>query len=154
MAKSKVTLKVKKGDDPRVPVNSDFDTRDRLAELVSSGNLLKPDDKAAIYGSLISAYGQDKAAKIMNHAYIFNQRGDVQNLPIEDKLKAFYAIGSNDPEVSQILNRSKSLGYGVVPGFREGSSAINQELSGRVAPTASGVVNPAVVNRVRLRVSR
>lgn len=153
MAKSKVMIKVAPGD-PKVPVNMDFDIRDRLAELVGKGNALSPDDKAAIYGGLVSSLGKEKATKMMNHAYIFNQRGDVQNLPLEDKLKSFYTIGSTDPELSQIMTKSKSLGYGVVPGLRESSSDLNQSLTGRTAPTTPGVVNPEVVKRVMVRVNK
>jgi hypothetical protein len=137
---------------PKIDV--DFDIRDRLAELVGKGNALSPDDKAAIYGNLAATLGEGRARKIMTHAYIFNQRGDVQNLPLEDKLRSFYAIGSSDPEVQGVIQKSKTLGYGVVPGFREGSSSINQELTGRVAPTATATASPDVQQRIRVRLNK
>lgn len=153
MAKA-VMLKVSKTGTPSVPNKVDFDVRDRLAELVGRGNNLSPDDKAGIYGDLVATVGEKTATKIMNHAYIFNQRGDIQSLPLEERLKSLYTIGSNDPDVLQVLNKSKSLGYGVIPGLREGSSAINQELTGRMSQPVSGVVNPQVRNKVMLRVNK
>lgn len=142
---------------PTVPMNGDFDIRDRLAELVGKGNALSPDDKSAIYGSLASAYGNDKAQKIMTHAFIFNQRPDVAKLPLEEKIKAFYTIGSNDPDVNAVIAKSKTLGYGPVPGFRQSSSAINQQLSGQVPASTVPVtttLNPEAQKKIMLRVNK
>jgi hypothetical protein len=137
---------------PKIDV--DFDIRDRLAELVGKGNTLSPDDKAAIYGDLAATVGADKAQKIMSHAYIFNARPEVQRLPLEERLRSFYTIGSNDPDVQSFIQRSKTLGYGTIPGFRESSSAINQELTGKITPTAVAASAPEVRRKVRLAVSK
>lgn len=140
---------------PVVPNRGEFDVRDRLAELVGKGNALNPDDKAAIYGSLVSSLGKEKAEKVMTHAYIFNNRPDVVKLPLEDKLKAFYTIGSNDPDVNALISKSKTLGYGALPGFRQSSSAMNQQLSGQVPVAAgSGVTNPEAQRRVMVQVRK
>lgn len=137
---------------PKIDV--DFDIRDRLAELVGKGNALKPDDKVAIYRNLVSSLGEQKARKVMDHAYIFNQRPDVQALPVEEKLRTFYTMGSNDPEINGLISHSKSLGYGTVPGFRESVSGINRSMQG-TAPTAevSGI-NPEVQRRIMLKISK
>lgn len=143
MAK-KIVLKVSpsvgdpiKGSDitytSRSPMARRLDVRDHIAELVGKGNSMSANDRAAIYGSLSAAIGQDKALKVMNHAYIFNQRPDVLKLPVEDKLRSFYDIGSNDPDVNDVISKSKSIGYGILPGFRESSSGINQLLAGRIS---------------------
>jgi len=113
-------------------IDRDLDIRDRLMELVGKGNILKPEDKAGIYGSLTRLIGNDAAQKLMNHAYIFNTRPDVQKLPVEEKLNAFYDIGSSDPYIKDVLSKTKALGYGVGPGFRTSISQINQQLAGRV----------------------
>lgn len=162
---AKILLKVapKSGDptkptavgDVVVPTNrskydQDFDLRDRLSELAVRGNSLNPDDKAAIYGYLTSNLGKDRAMKLMNHAYIFNSRPDVQRLSPEEKIKSFYEIGSSDPEVMEVMGRTKKLGYGVLPGFRESVSALNQALQGR----ASTTVDPEAARRVLLRVNK
>lgn len=135
-------------------IDLDVDMRDKLAELVGKGNALLPDDKAGIYGRLTALMGKDKAQKIMNHAYIFNQRPDVQKLPLEDKLKAFYTIGSNDPDVAKIMARSKSLGYGVVPGFRGSNSSLNQELQGLNAAPPGSTGNTEIPQRVMLKINK
>lgn len=139
----------------RPKIDQDFDIRDRLAELVGKGNALSPDDKAAIYGNLTARVGKDKAMKIMNHAYIFNQRSDVIKLPLEERLKAFYTIGSNDKDVNDVIVKSKSLGYGAVPGFRQSSSDINQQLTGQVpVPVVTTAVSPEIQKRVMLQVRK
>lgn len=131
-----------------------FDLRDRLAELVGKGNTLAPDDKAAIYGNLVTMLGKDKAQKVMNHAFIFNSRPDVQKLGLEDKLKSFYTIGSNDPEVMEVIGKTKNLGYGVVPGFRSSSSDANQQLQGRTTPVVSAAPVEEIKKKVMLRVGK
>lgn len=154
MAKS---IKLKVSSAPTVPNRGEFDIRDRLAELIGKGNALNPDDKAAIYGSLATSLGKDKAQKIMTHAFLFNQRPDVVKLPLEDKIRAFYTIGSNDPDVNTVISKSKTLGYGTLPGFRESSSAINQQLSGQVIPRATAVtaaVTPEAQRKIMLRVNK
>lgn len=121
----------------RTPIDVNFDLRDRMMELVGKGNVLSPDEKAGIYGDLAAMVGKEKAQKLMDHAYIFNSRGDVQGLKPEDKINAFYNIGSHDPFVQEVIGKTKGLGYGVGPGFRTSLSQINQQLTGRVPVTAS-----------------
>lgn len=136
------------------PIAQNLDIRDHLAALVGRGNALSPDDKAAIFGGLTSALGKDKAMKIMDHAYLFNQRPDILKLPLEDKLKSFYTIGANDPDVNDVIMKSKSLGYGVLPGFRESSSGINQALTGKAPDVMAASIDPEVKKRVLLRISK
>lgn len=141
----------------RTPIDTNFDLRDRLAELVGRGNSLVGDDKAAIYGWLKGQLGDSKAQKILNHAYIFNARPEVQKLPLEDKLRAFYTIGSSDPDVMDVINRTKNLGYGVVPGARTSSSDINAQIYGS-RPGADAVsTSPGGENikkKIQLRISK
>lgn len=151
---AKAVVKVTKSGDPKVPVKTDFDIRDKLAELVGSGNALSPDNKAAIYGSLVASLGKDKANKLMDHAFIFNSRSDLKSLPLEDKLRRFYDIGSSDPDISNIITKSKSLGYGILPGLRQSSSALNQELTGALLPVAALSPSQEVQNRIRLQVNK
>lgn len=132
----------------------EFDIRDGLSALVGKGNALLPDDKAAIYGTLVNSLGEQKARKVMDQAYIFNQRPDVQSLPVEDKIRAFYTIGSNDPDVGAVIARSKSLGYGPLQGFRTSSNAVNQELAGRIPATGDIRVDPEIKKRVMVKVKK
>lgn len=123
----------------RTTTDINMDLRDRLMELVGKGNVLTPDEKSGIYSDLTNMIGQDKAQKLMNHAYIFNTRGDVQGLKPEDKLNAFYTIGSNDPYVQDVISKTKGLGYGIGPGFRTSHSQINQQLAGRIPTTVAAI---------------
>lgn len=138
----------------KTQTDADLDLRDRLAELVTKGNTLSPDDKAAIYGGLTSMLGKDKAQKIMTHAYIFNARPEIQKLGLDDKLRSFYTVGSNDPDVQAVLGKTKNLGYGVVPGFNRSSSSLNQEIQGQIQPQTITALNPEVQKKVLLRVSK
>lgn len=135
-------------------IHKSLDLRDRIAELVGKGNALNPDDKAGIYKGLSDIVGIDKAQKIMNHAFIFNSRPDVQKLPIEEKLKTFYTIGSSDPDVTDAITKTKNLGYGVIPGFRSSVSDINQQLSGRIPTVAGSGINPEIQKKVLLKISK
>lgn len=135
-------------------IDLDFDIRDRLSELVGKGNALKPDDKVAIYRNLVSSLGEQKAQKVMNHAFIFNQRPDVQALPVEDKLRTFYTMGSNDPDVNGLISRSKSLGYGTVSGFRSSSSDLNQSMQRPMPAASTAGINPDVQKRIMLKISK
>lgn len=160
---AKVTVRVKA--DPTKPktvgdvlipagktkTDQDFDLRDKLSELAVRGNSLSPDDKAAIYGALTANLGKDRAMKLMNHAYIFNTRPDVQKLSPEEKLKSFYTIGSSDPEVMEVMGRTKNLGYGILPGFRNSVSVLNQSIQGNNPVQTQQTVNPEVTRRIILK---
>lgn len=130
---------------------TDMDLRDKVAELAVMGASLKPDDKAAILGYLTNTLGADKAQKLMTHAYLFNSRPDMQGRSPEEKIKSFYTIGSNDPSVMEVLNRTKNLGYGILPGFRESVSNLNQAIQGNVGAAA---INPEAQKKVMLRVGK
>lgn len=153
MAKVKLRVPVT-GETPTVPVDADFDMRDKLSELAIRGNMLAPDDKMAIMGYLSSQLGKEKAEKLMTHAYIFNSRPEVQRLSPEDKLRSFYTIGSTDPDIKAVIDKSKSLGYGVVPGFRESVSTLNQAIQKGETTTPVTSVNPEVQRRIRLKINK
>lgn len=166
---AKVTLKVKPNTgDPAKPqmvgdvmlpsgkttIDRDFDLRDKLSELAVMGGSLSPDDKSAIYGYLSANLGDKKAQKLMDHAFIFNSLPENKNLTPEEKIKSFYARGSNDADIMEVIGRTKNLGYGVVPGFRGSNSALNQAIQkGTVGQPISGV-NPEVQRRIMLKTSR
>lgn len=151
---AKIMLKVGGKGDPKVPIKTDFDIRDVLTGLIGSKNVLSPDDKAAMYGNLVSSIGRNKADKLMTHAYIFNQRPDIQNLSMDDRLRRFYDIGASDPEVGDIIAKSKSLGYGVLPGAQTSPNVLNQRLTGRLPSDTIGAVNPEVQRRIMLQVKK
>lgn len=131
----------------------DFDIRDRISELVGKGNTLMPDDKAAIYSNLMGIMGPEKARKVMDHTYLFNSRPEVQGLPVEEKIKSFYTVGSNDPTVNELIQKTKALGYGPVQGFRTSHSTGNQQLTGAI-PTVAAAVSPDIKKKVMIKVKK
>jgi len=135
------------------PTKTALDVRDHLAALVAAGNNLSQEDRKAVFQGLSNALGQEQAQKVLLHTYMFNNRPDVQRLPIEEKLRTFYDIGSNDPAVHDLLAKTKTLGYGVVPGFRESSSAINQQLTGKI-PAIASLPQPELQKKTMLRISK
>jgi ribosomal protein L23 len=138
----------------RNAVDESFDIRDIMYQLVGSGNALKPDDKMAMYGRLQTLLGADKAQKLMNHAYIFNTRPDVQKLPTEAKITSFFNIGSNDADVNQLIQKTKALGYGVQPGFRTSVSDANQRLAGRLGGDVALNPNEEMQKKVMLKIRK
>jgi hypothetical protein len=151
--------KPKEGNDmvltpKRAKAEADLDLRDALSLLAIKGNALNPDDKAALYSNLTTTLGKDKAQKLLNHAYIFNSRPDMQRLTPEEKLRSFYAIGSNDPDVMEVIGRTKNLGYGVLPGFRESISAGNQSIQAGTYNTAPAVAPEEIKKKVMVRVGK
>lgn len=138
----------------KTPIDVDLDLRDRLAELAIKGNTLNPTDRMAVLSALTTNLGRERAEKLMTHAYIFNSRPEVQKLTPEDKLKSFYSIGSNDPDVQAVIGRTKNLGYGVLPGFRGSISDLNQAVQRGDTYGTSAVVDPEIQRKVRLRINK
>jgi hypothetical protein len=132
----------------------DFDVRDRISELVGKGNALLPDDKMAIFSNLSSVLGKDRAQKVMDHAYLFNTRPEVQRLPLEEKIKSFYTVGSNDPWVHEVIQKTKSLGYGPVEGMRSSHSTGNQQLTGAMPVVAAAATSPVLKKKVMITVKK
>jgi len=165
---AKVLVKVAKAGDPVKPapkkeiaiasgdtaIDTDLDLRDRLSELATKGNSLNSNDKSAIYLALSKSLGQERAQKLMTHAYLFNAKPEMQRLSPEEKIKSFYTIGSNDPDVQEIIGRTKNLGYGVLPGFRNSTSVLNQAVQAGTSERPVGVVDPEVRRKVMVRIGR
>lgn len=131
-----------------------LDVRDRLAELIGKGNAIDADTKSAIFADLQKMIGAEKAMKVMDHAFIFNSRPDVQKLPVEEKIKSFYTIGSRDTDVQDLINKSKGMGYGVIPGFRSSISQINQQLANRTSPAGVAQMSPEIQRKVLLKINK
>jgi hypothetical protein len=161
-----VKLKVKAGDPKkgeiketaiispgRTPLDNTADVRDILTGLVGKGYTTMGDDNIKSgYNRLQSLLGPQQASKLMNHMFMFNSRPDLKNTPVESRIKQFYDTPSADVDVTGTLGKVKSFGYGVVPGFRDSSSQLNQQLSGKT-PTDVAVVAPEAVKAVKLKIA-
>lgn len=136
------------------PIENNLDIRDRIFELIGKGNALSPDDKGAILANLTQTLGAEKAQKLMTQAYLFNTHPDFQKMPIENRIQQFYTIGSNDPDVKDIMDRTRNLGYGLGHGFRTSFSNIAKQLSGQIPITTVTDSNPEIKKKVMVKVSR
>lgn len=158
-----VKLKIKAGDPVvkdevilskgRTPFDTTADVRDILSGLVGKGMTgLNDDDSRNGYSRLQQLVGPQQARKLMTHAFIFNSRPDLKNAPVEARIKQFYDSPSADADVNGALGKVKSFGYGVLPGFRDSSSQLNQQLSGRI-PSEVAVVAPEQAKAVKLKIA-
>ncbi len=136
---------------PKTGVTDDkFDVRDILANFVGRGDRdLSNDQAKKDYHRLTAIIGEPMAQKMMAHVMIFNQRDDQKNQPFEKRLNSLYTIGSNDKDVHQLLQRTGTLGQGVVPGAIESGNLGNMMAEGTINPDLSK--NTAMSTRTALR---
>lgn len=123
----------------RGPIESRLDIRDRIYELLGGGMDMSQMDKNAVYSDLADMIGPEKAQKVFVQTAMFGSHPEHRALPIENRIQLFYDIGSNDPDVKQILDQTRNLGYGLKHGFRTSSSQLNQELAGRIEPRPASI---------------
>lgn len=118
----------------RTSLDDTADVRDLLSAVVGAGkNGLAQDDQAAIFSRLRVLLGQSTADKLINHAFIFNQRNDVMGKTPEQRITQFYDMGSRDQELNSIISKTKQFAQGPVAGSRETSEFLNSKLQGKDA---------------------
>jgi len=64
----------------------------------------------------------------------------------QERLSAFYGMGAQDDEISNILNKVKSFGKGPLTALNESRNVGSQILSKRVLPVPSSPINSTVQN--------
>lgn len=137
----------------RTSLDDTADVRDILSNLVGrkiSG--LSDESTRADYARLQALLGPQKAQKLVTQVIIHNQRN--ANAPMEKSIQDFYDVGSNDPDVNQVLKTVKTFGYGVLPGFRESSKSSIQHMTGRVPMGDAAMNNEDMKQRVMLRLPK
>lgn len=164
MTKVKITktdppVTVKEGEfiRSRTPLDDTADIRDDLALIVGGGNpSLKNDDVRGSFARMQSIMGQDKAAKLMDAIYLHSQRPEVMAMKTpEERINSFYSIGSSNQDIAPYIQRAKTFGYGVIPGFRDSRLLANMILSGREKPTAAvAEVNPELAKKIMVRIAK
>jgi hypothetical protein len=109
--------------------DDDADVRDMLSILVGAGKGgLKPDDQAAVISRLQTILGKDKANKLINHAAIFNERTDVKAKTAQQRISQFYDMGSRDPDVNTLINKTKQLAQGPIAGTKQSVESLMQNI--------------------------
>lgn len=140
----------------RSPVDTDIEARDIISSLVGKGyTSLSDEDARNSYNRLRVIYGQPKAQKLLEQISIYNQRPELRNLPLEERISKFYTIGSSNPAANEIISKAGKLGYGVLPGFRESPYVPNQQLQGLTPDVvAAAPMAEEVKKKVLLRLGK
>lgn len=137
----------------KTTVDRDADVRDLISAIVGSGEINNSPELAAKYQALRGKLGDGMAQKLFNHAIFYNQREGVKNLTPEARVQQFFDIGSSDAELKQLMTGLKSMGYGVVPSFREAPLQDSQRLTGRLKDETP-VMDEETARKIMLKVAK
>lgn len=108
------------------------DIRDALSFLAGKGySSLSDDESRKTFGRLSALVGAPKAQKLATQVFLFNQRPEIQKFTPEQRVNAFYDIGSSDKDIAPFIEKAKNFGSGVLPGFRNSALLGNMQLSGK-----------------------
>lgn len=119
-----------------IPATQSLNTRDILSGIIGKGFTdLKNGDARNAFAYLRSTLGPETAGKLMTHALLFNQRADMQGVDPQKKVQSFYDIGSNDPEVHNIIKRAGGVSYGPAEGLLTSPDRNNMDATGRSMDT-------------------
>jgi|HubBroStandDraft_2_1064218.scaffolds.fasta_scaffold00002_12 hypothetical protein len=122
------------GGSPYIPALDSLNTRDVLSGIVAKGYTdLKSDDARNAFAYLSSSLGAATANKLMLHALLFNQRPEMQRASAQQKVQSFYDMGSNDPEVNNIIARAGKVAQGPLAGLQSAPDLGSVQASGRRA---------------------
>lgn len=112
------------------------DVRDILSELAVKGfQGVGKEQAKAYYDKLTLLVGKQTAMKLIDSVDIFRASPQSKTGTPEDKIQAFYNLGSNDKQVSDVLKKVNAFSTGVKSGARTSSSEGLQEIEGRVKLT-------------------
>lgn len=97
------------------------EARDIIANRIAKGGQgMKDDEGYADFKRMSAILGQDKAQKLFTQLSLYNQDGNIKNLPYGDKVAKFYEMGhGNDKDIFDIFQRIKQVGQGVKAGTND-----------------------------------
>jgi hypothetical protein len=120
----------------RTPGDTSLDISDLISHAVAGGYTSFSDDSIrSNFKYLSGVIGEEKARKLFNQAFIYNQRPDAKQKTPQQKIQSFYDIGSNDPEVNKTLESIKNQGAGVQARFDQSTYEGNKEITGKMKAT-------------------
>lgn len=129
------------------------DVRDILSNLVGRKvSNLSDENTRSDFARLQALLGSQKAQKLITQVIIHNQRN--ANAPMEKSIQDFYEVGSNDPEVNDVLKTVKGFGYGVLSGFRDSAKQGNQLLAGKIPGATASVDQEDLQRKIMLRLPK
>lgn len=127
-----------------------LNVRDAISAFVGKRYIGTQDDSArALYSFLRGKLGGDAASKLLTHLSLFNQRTDMLKATPEQRIQSFYDIGSNDPELNTLINRSKMVAQGPIAGFNEAPLALNSEMLGKKWYTSARPQAPGSLSQIQ-----
>lgn len=111
-----------------------MDVRDVLSSFVGSGTKDFSDpERLKDFHYISEIIGQGEAHKLLTQAFLFNNREDMQGKSPQERVQAFYDIGSNDPELDKMIKTYKNVDpKGPLSGFETSGDYTNQKLTGRI----------------------
>jgi hypothetical protein len=116
----------------RTTGETSLDISDLISHAVAGGYTSFSDDSIrSNFKYLSGIIGQDKARKLFNQAFIYNQRPDAKQKSAEQKIQSFYEIGSADPETNKTLQSIKNWGAGSLARFNQSVYEGNQQMIGK-----------------------
>ena len=120
----------------RDKITDNVDVRDLITGLVGGGytDFTNPDVRHN-FARLTDLLGRDQAEKMMIHIFQFNKRPEIKSSNAEYRVSNFYDVGSNNDTVNKIIQTSKNLGTGPLPGRRTSPDILNKQASGRDTST-------------------
>lgn len=129
----KQTPDVKPLDIPaKTPIDENLDIKDILTDFVGKGDKLSHADQGSLYARLKTIVGEEKATKLLQHVYIFNQSDDAKSKKnTDEKVEAFYNTTSHDKDVSDTISKIKNIGGSPVYSLHNEPDLLNQQLSGK-----------------------
>lgn len=134
----------------RGPLEESVEVRDLISGLIGKGYTdLTNDDAKKNFSRLQVVLGRPKANEVLQKIIIHNQDPRYKARPIEERITSFYDQQREDP----IIGKARSLGYGVVPGFRASPNVLLQSLQGNI-PVAENTVEPSFSKKVALKINK
>lgn len=125
------------------------DIRDILTGIVGKGytNFSDPDAQHN-FAVLAGIVGKKEAQELITHAFIFNQRPDVQHKTASERITQFYDMGSSNPGLNTIIKAAGNFSRGPLAGARESADMLNRQVTGRddLSPYSTDV---SQVNKVK-----
>lgn len=103
----------------RNSIDDNLDIRDALSHVVAGGYTdFSNEDVKANYKYISKLVGAEKAEKLFIQAFQFNKNPGMNKKGGEEKVQAFYDLGSADPETSRTLSAIKNSLGSVKEGYR------------------------------------
>jgi hypothetical protein len=123
------------------PIDNDVDTRDQIGILVGGGYKGLSDETSQMaFQRLRDLVGVKKAQDLVSHIVIQNSRPDFQKMAPAERVSRFYDVNSSNPDTHSLVQKMKSIGTGVLPGYQQSAYLPAQKQQGYKEPSIIGSI--------------